>query len=185
MDCCAAASPSVPGRNGDFDCCADGAALTSNCPGHLFDQASNDPVSKPGNHCDARAFRKPLAVVTHHDHDPLFFVAQHNPTLACLRMSKDISQGFLNDAKDSGFQLLRQPGEVARLDLDGYALTFEDVLRCGIAATQAHVPEASPKIRLTNASCTWASPPGSRSALKNDRGTLMLAVSAHPPVAGS
>jgi uncharacterized protein (TIGR00299 family) protein len=28
---------------------------------------------------------------------------------------------------------------VARLDLDGYALTFEDVTRCGIAATQAHV----------------------------------------------
>jgi pyridinium-3,5-bisthiocarboxylic acid mononucleotide nickel chelatase len=28
---------------------------------------------------------------------------------------------------------------VGRLDLDGYALTFEDVMRCGIAATQAHV----------------------------------------------
>ncbi len=28
---------------------------------------------------------------------------------------------------------------VAHLDLDGYALTFEDVTRCGIAATQAHV----------------------------------------------
>jgi pyridinium-3,5-bisthiocarboxylic acid mononucleotide nickel chelatase len=28
---------------------------------------------------------------------------------------------------------------VGRLDLDGYALTFEDVMRCGIAAKQAHV----------------------------------------------
>jgi uncharacterized protein (TIGR00299 family) protein len=28
---------------------------------------------------------------------------------------------------------------VGQLDLDGYALTFEDVIRCGIAATQAHV----------------------------------------------
>ena len=28
---------------------------------------------------------------------------------------------------------------VGRLDLDGYALTFENVMRCGIAATQAHV----------------------------------------------
>ena len=28
---------------------------------------------------------------------------------------------------------------VGRLDLDGYALTFEDVMRCGVAATQAHV----------------------------------------------
>ncbi len=28
---------------------------------------------------------------------------------------------------------------VGRLDLDGYALSFEDVMRCGIAATQAHV----------------------------------------------
>ncbi|MBK5331928.1 MAG: nickel pincer cofactor biosynthesis protein LarC, partial [Ilumatobacteraceae bacterium] len=28
---------------------------------------------------------------------------------------------------------------VGRLDLDGYALTFEDVTRCGVAATQAHV----------------------------------------------
>jgi uncharacterized protein (TIGR00299 family) protein len=28
---------------------------------------------------------------------------------------------------------------VGRLDLDGYALTFEDVKRCGVAATQAHV----------------------------------------------
>ncbi|MEP7046130.1 MAG: nickel pincer cofactor biosynthesis protein LarC [Ilumatobacteraceae bacterium] len=28
---------------------------------------------------------------------------------------------------------------VGRLDLDGYSLTFEDVMRCGIAATQAHV----------------------------------------------
>jgi pyridinium-3,5-bisthiocarboxylic acid mononucleotide nickel chelatase len=28
---------------------------------------------------------------------------------------------------------------VGRLDLDGYALSFEPVLRCGIAATQAHV----------------------------------------------
>jgi len=28
---------------------------------------------------------------------------------------------------------------VGRLDLDGYALTFEGVMRCGIAATQAHV----------------------------------------------
>ena len=30
---------------------------------------------------------------------------------------------------------------VGRLDLDGYALTFEDVMRCGVAATQAHVVE--------------------------------------------
>ncbi len=28
---------------------------------------------------------------------------------------------------------------VGRLDLEGYALTFENVMRCGIAATQAHV----------------------------------------------
>ena len=28
---------------------------------------------------------------------------------------------------------------VGRLDLDGYALTFEDVMRCGVAAMQAHV----------------------------------------------
>jgi uncharacterized protein (TIGR00299 family) protein len=28
---------------------------------------------------------------------------------------------------------------VGRLDLEGYALTFESVMRCGIAATQAHV----------------------------------------------
>lgn len=28
---------------------------------------------------------------------------------------------------------------VGRLDLHGYALTFEDVMRCGVAATQAHV----------------------------------------------
>ena len=28
---------------------------------------------------------------------------------------------------------------VGRLDLDGYALTFEDVMRCGVASTQAHV----------------------------------------------
>jgi pyridinium-3,5-bisthiocarboxylic acid mononucleotide nickel chelatase len=28
---------------------------------------------------------------------------------------------------------------VGRLELDGYALTFEDVMRCGVAATQAHV----------------------------------------------
>jgi pyridinium-3,5-bisthiocarboxylic acid mononucleotide nickel chelatase len=28
---------------------------------------------------------------------------------------------------------------VGRLDLDGYALTFEDVMRCGVGSTQAHV----------------------------------------------
>jgi hypothetical protein len=39
--------PSVPGRNGNFDRGSDRAALTSNGPGHLFDQASNDSTSKP------------------------------------------------------------------------------------------------------------------------------------------
>jgi pyridinium-3,5-bisthiocarboxylic acid mononucleotide nickel chelatase len=40
---------------------------------------------------------------------------------------------------DAGADPLTIADTVARLDLDGYALTFEDVTRCGIAATQAHV----------------------------------------------
>jgi uncharacterized protein (TIGR00299 family) protein len=40
---------------------------------------------------------------------------------------------------DAGADPLMIADIVARLDLDGYALTFEDVIRCGIAATQAHV----------------------------------------------
>ena len=40
---------------------------------------------------------------------------------------------------DAGADPMMIADIVARLDLDGYALTFEDVMRCGIAATQAHV----------------------------------------------
>ncbi len=58
------AAPSVPGRNGNFNRCSDRAALTSNCPGHLLDQTSNDPTAEPGNRRDVLAFRKPLAVVS-------------------------------------------------------------------------------------------------------------------------
>lgn len=40
---------------------------------------------------------------------------------------------------DAGADPMMIADLVARLDLDGFALTFEDVMRCGIAATQAHV----------------------------------------------
>jgi pyridinium-3,5-bisthiocarboxylic acid mononucleotide nickel chelatase len=40
---------------------------------------------------------------------------------------------------DAGADPLVIADVVGRLDLDGYALTFEPVMRCGIAATQAHV----------------------------------------------
>jgi pyridinium-3,5-bisthiocarboxylic acid mononucleotide nickel chelatase len=40
---------------------------------------------------------------------------------------------------DAGADPMAIADAVGRLDLDGYALTFEDVMRCGIAATQAHV----------------------------------------------
>ena len=40
---------------------------------------------------------------------------------------------------DAGADPLVIADLVGRLDLDGYALTFEDVMRCGVAATQAHV----------------------------------------------
>ena len=40
---------------------------------------------------------------------------------------------------DAGADPLMIGELVGRLDLDGYALTFEDVMRCGVAATQAHV----------------------------------------------
>jgi hypothetical protein len=40
---------------------------------------------------------------------------------------------------DAGADPLVIADIVGRLDLDGYALTFEDVMRCGIAATQVHV----------------------------------------------
>jgi pyridinium-3,5-bisthiocarboxylic acid mononucleotide nickel chelatase len=40
---------------------------------------------------------------------------------------------------DAGADPLMIADIVAHLDLDGYALTFEDVTRCGVAATQAHV----------------------------------------------
>jgi uncharacterized protein (TIGR00299 family) protein len=43
---------------------------------------------------------------------------------------------------DAGADPIMIADMVGRLDLDGYALTFEDVLRCGIAATQAHVVAA-------------------------------------------
>ncbi len=42
---------------------------------------------------------------------------------------------------DAGADPLAIADIVGRLDLDGYALTFEDVMRCGVAATQAHVVE--------------------------------------------
>ena len=42
---------------------------------------------------------------------------------------------------DAGADPLVIADIVGRLDLDGYALTFEDVMRCGVAATQAHVVE--------------------------------------------
>jgi hypothetical protein len=42
---------------------------------------------------------------------------------------------------DAGADPLTIADIVGRLDLDGYALTFEDVMRCGVAATQAHVVE--------------------------------------------
>jgi pyridinium-3,5-bisthiocarboxylic acid mononucleotide nickel chelatase len=42
---------------------------------------------------------------------------------------------------DAGADPLAIAEIVGRLDLDGYALTFEDVMRCGVAATQAHVVE--------------------------------------------
>jgi uncharacterized protein (TIGR00299 family) protein len=40
---------------------------------------------------------------------------------------------------DAGADRLVIADIVGRLDVDGYALTFKDVMRCGIAATQAHV----------------------------------------------
>ncbi|MGZ4761703.1 MAG: nickel pincer cofactor biosynthesis protein LarC [Ilumatobacteraceae bacterium] len=40
---------------------------------------------------------------------------------------------------DAGADQMMIAEVVGRLDLDGYALTFEAVTRCGIAATQAHV----------------------------------------------
>jgi pyridinium-3,5-bisthiocarboxylic acid mononucleotide nickel chelatase len=40
---------------------------------------------------------------------------------------------------DAGADPLMIADIVGRLDLDRYALTFDDVMRCGIAATQAHV----------------------------------------------
>ena len=40
---------------------------------------------------------------------------------------------------DAGADPMTIADTVGRLDLDGYALTFEDVMRCGIGATQAHV----------------------------------------------
>lgn len=40
---------------------------------------------------------------------------------------------------DAGADPLMIGELVGRLDLAGYALTFEDVMRCGVAATQAHV----------------------------------------------
>ncbi|HEX3089849.1 MAG TPA: nickel pincer cofactor biosynthesis protein LarC [Ilumatobacteraceae bacterium] len=42
---------------------------------------------------------------------------------------------------DAGADPLVVADIVGRLDLDGYALTFEAVMRCGVAATQAHVVE--------------------------------------------
>ena len=42
---------------------------------------------------------------------------------------------------DAGADPLVIADLVGRLDLEGYALTFEDVMRCGVAATQAHVVE--------------------------------------------
>ncbi len=40
---------------------------------------------------------------------------------------------------DAGAEPLMIAEIIGRLDLDGYALTFDDVTRCGIAATHAHV----------------------------------------------
>ncbi len=40
---------------------------------------------------------------------------------------------------DAGAEPLMIAEVIGRLDLDGYALTFDDVMRCGIAATRAHV----------------------------------------------
>ena len=40
---------------------------------------------------------------------------------------------------DAGAEPLMIAEIIGRLDLDGYALTFDDVTRCGIAATRAHV----------------------------------------------
>jgi uncharacterized protein (TIGR00299 family) protein len=42
---------------------------------------------------------------------------------------------------DAGADPLVIADIVGRLEIDGYALTFEEVLRCGVAATQAHVVE--------------------------------------------
>ena len=50
---------------------------------------------------------------------------------------------------DAGADQMMIAEIVGRLDLDGYALTFEPVSRCGIAATQAHVVVPTTTITIT------------------------------------
>src|SRR5512132_2046716 len=62
--------------------------------------------------------RESLAVITHHDNYPALFLTHDNPTLAGLRMAKDVGQGFLYDAKDRGLHVHDKSGELLRLDIE-------------------------------------------------------------------
>src|ERR1700676_1826504 len=96
--------PSIPRGNGNLDRCPGGAALTSNRPGHLFDQTSNDPATEPGSR-NVGCFRKPLAVVGKDQmiFGPLGFQTDHNRTRPSLvkRMFDCVHHQF---GHDQGYQ---------------------------------------------------------------------------------
>src|SRR5205807_7677141 len=60
-----------------------------------------------------------LAIVSHGNHDLSFPLRQRDPHLLAFRMPEDVGQSLLNNSKNSGLHLGREPGKFGGLNLKG------------------------------------------------------------------